>query len=99
IRIVIEARNKLTLRRLDQLVSSTTWTNLLLTAKNAKAREGITNRVLTRNLIGVNMHQNFIRRWNTILDHTERRERLLNAVVSCDDSRDHLVNPANPEIM
>src|SRR5262245_60506357 len=77
IRVVIEARDELTLRGLDQLVSSTTRTNLLFAVKNANTRKRVANCVRTRDLVGIDMHQNFIRCGNATLDHTERCECLL----------------------
>ena len=52
-RVVVEARNKLKLRRLDHPVSATTRTNMLLAANNAHTRKCLADRVLTSDLIAV----------------------------------------------
>src|SRR5688500_13756391 len=53
------------------------------------------NRVFTLNLVRINMDQQFLRRGDTTLYHTQRSKRLINTFVRGDDSRDASVHCIN----
>jgi hypothetical protein len=85
--IVVEIGYEIVPRRLHQPISTASGADLVLAYENRQIGEGAANGVRTMELLGVDMHDDFVRRRDAGLETTDGRNRLVDTIEGRDRSR------------